>query len=310
MKRSPVSCLCLFLAACGGAPDGDDTGNVDAQPQGPTTLAEVGTAGQIVLSRDCIVVAQLTSLVCVPIDGGAVRPIATLPRNIVSVVADGDGVIATSLPLDFGPSGDRTMHVDRIALDGTVSELGTAFAGYGAGPLAVSADRIVFTTGGSASLLALPRTGGPVQVLGSDSGNFGSVAIGGNDAYYVNTSVYRHSLASTGGAGTRVETSGSITSVASDGTTVVAVGITPVHTAKLSIVSGTATAIDLAGMPSALVVAEGRAWMSIGGDVVSVDLATRAMTSVLGGQQAAGLIVAPTALYWITATGAVRTEAR
>ncbi len=287
-------------------------GGVDAASGGPLTLGDLGMPSQIVLAGDCVVAAKLTALMCVPVAGGPVRTIATLPRTVVSVAADGDGVIATSLPLDFGPSGDRTMHVDRIALDGTVSPLGTAFAGAGAGQLAVSPDQIVFTTGGSASLLTIPRSGGAVKVLASDSGNFGSVAVGGSDAYYVNTSIYRHALASAGGASVPVASLGTGVSLASDGTTVVAVGVMSQLSAVVSILGSSpgSDPIPLAGAPSAVVVTEGRAWMALNGDVISLDLTTHAMTPILSGEAVTGLVVTPTAMFWITDTGAVRTTPR
>jgi hypothetical protein len=314
-----LALLISSLAACTGAGRPSPGGGADAAPSGPTTLAELGAPGRLAITGDCIVVAQLTALGCVPLGGGTPHVIAqSANRAFVRAIADGDALIATSLPLDFGP-GDAAMEVDRVTPDGAITAIAMTGAGYGAGEgVALAGDRVVFTDGGSADLLAVAHTGGQVAVLAFDSGNFGDLAIAAGDAYFVNGfSIYKHDLAgpeSYPGDDKAVAGVGADTPrLASDGTSVVAAG-------NLLDGSGTGVAIVVpAGAPAvaklpsgndALAVAGGHAFIAAGGEVLDLDLASGTTSTFAAGEDAVDIIATPAALYWITRTGALRMLAR
>jgi hypothetical protein len=309
-----LACL-LVVAACGADSSGGDDDGEDPQP-GPRTLAELGFGGRLAVVGDCIVVAQGSDLTCVPSAGGEARSILHVEDRIfVEPVADGDAIVASSLPLDFGPDGDRTLRIDRVTLDGAITTLGSAFSGFGAGEgLAIGGDKVIFSTGGSADLLAVPRAGGATTRLASDSGNFGDVAVVGADAFYVNGfMVFRQAL-----AGSQDDPEAALPTpffdalLASDATTLVAVGPSleqEQQTLVVSLPPGPAIA-PLAGRAGRAVVAGGIAHVIAGGDVHAIELATGVATPEVTGESVGDVALTTGGLVWITDTGAVRAQSK
>jgi hypothetical protein len=314
--------LAMTMAAgCGGAATtpGPDGGGGGGDGGGPVTLASGVFPGPLALTSGCVVVAVMGSLTCVPRQGGAARTVATMPHRIVArMVADGETVIVTSLAETFGPDGDRVMRIDRVAIgDGSVTALGTAYAGYGAGSLALAAQDVVFSTGGSASLGAVPRAGGAGRELASDSGNFGDVAVVGNTAYWLNTGIYRHEITAPetftnpivpGGLGTTANAH-----LVSDGTTLLELGAAltgPEATLLAPLVPVAGPTIALRGTLRSVAAAGGRAVVATSAEVVDVDLVTLAHTTVAIGEQAVTVATDGHTVVWVTQAGELRSVTR
>ena len=311
----------LVVAACGADSETDrgDGGHDDSDDV--IELGQVELPGRIAVSGECVVVVGFGGAACVPLAGGDARLLAPLTnRSFVSPVADGDtGVIVATLSLNFGPDGDRTMHIDRIGLDGSVMTLGMAFAGYGAGEgLAIAGDRIVFSTGGSADLLSIPRAGGPTKQLASDSGNFGDVAVIGTTAYYLNGgTVYAHDLTSTSSShGTAYGSTGFFdeATLATDGTSMIAVGSSfdEAQQTVVQLVPATTAIPPLDGSPGYVAMTGNRAYVIAGGNLHEVDLATSTSTLVFDGvgedEDVADVAIAGDLVVWIQFDGKVRAQ--
>jgi hypothetical protein len=307
--------LLVLFAACGSSSSRPPGLDVDAATAGPVTLAQFEHAVfRVAVIGDCVLVTGWSSLSCVSRLGGAPQQRALLQgRRFIEAVGDGDDVIATSVRDDFGPDGDQTLQVHRIAGDGTVAELASVGAGYGAGEgLAIAGDRVVFSTGGRADLLAMPKHGGTRVLLASDSGNFGDVAVTATDAYYVNGfSIYRQSL--TGPRDQPVSASalaGQTVTLASDGATVFAIGEHFTEPRTELVVIGGPLVAPIAGLPERSAAHGGHGYLIVAGDVHELDLVTGTTRLVAGGEQAIDVAATADGLYWITKSHALRMQRR
>jgi hypothetical protein len=318
-----VTLSALAVAACaadsrgtsgGGGGDGDDgSGGGGA----PTTLATV-SPGRIALAGDCIAVAAEQTVTCVPLAGGAPTTLATLGSGTaVRPLAAGSAFVVSSVPADFGPA-DAQFELDRVGLDGTVTKLLAASGGAGAGEgLAFDGTNAVFTTGGDADLDSIPVAGGSATLRAFDSGNFGEVALVGTTAYYYNApEIFSHDMTATEPADPGEEPvagGGDFEdpSLASDGTTLVAAGTSIEGSATTVITIPTGPTIAPLPAPGGPVAAiDGTAYVIAGGDLVAIDLASGAETTIAAGEEPFDVLATADQVIWITQAGAVRTLPR
>jgi hypothetical protein len=156
---------------------------------GCTTLdssesVELGEPGRLAIAGNCVIVAERSSLVCVPRAGDEEpRTLVTLPaREYVAAVGDDDGVFATSID-------GAKVFVDRVSLDGRVRPVIATAATLGAGELALADRQLVLSTG--SELLLAERDGSIVTTLADADGVIGAVAVRAGRVYYADDA-YQH----------------------------------------------------------------------------------------------------------------------
>jgi len=177
------------MVACGGAAptDANDAG-LDL-PEVPILLSdELGFSGALAMDDACIYYTTGTELRCASYGTDSTQTLATFePMNTITIALDQGFVYGASLPLDFGPTGDRSLQIWRVPMQGgAVQPLASRTSGFGAGEGLAVGNEVYFTTGGSADLWGVPKDGGDVALLASDSGNFGDLAVDGDTLYYIN----------------------------------------------------------------------------------------------------------------------------
>ena len=163
-----LAVACVFAIGCTTSAGGPGSGS----------SVHLGEPGRLAIAGDCVVVAEPSSLVCVPRAGGGDphELVKTPGRTYVAVAGDGDAVVATS-------TDDPPVELDRVALDGTVTRLASAAASTGAGELALADKQVVLSTG-SQLLLVDGTGGGIVATLAQASGVIGAVAQRAGTVYY------------------------------------------------------------------------------------------------------------------------------
>jgi hypothetical protein len=311
----------LVLLASGCSPDGRSPDSVDAPSASSQPIAQLDYSARLAIAGDCLVATQTQKIWCVPLaDPGAKHVLATkTDGSYVRAIGDAAGLVVVSLPSAFGPGNENT-ELDAVSFDGQTKTLATTYGGDGVGEgIALVNDRVVFTTGGTAYLLAAPRAGGTTSTLADDGGNLGDLAVIGSTAYYVNTiGVYTHDLngpqAYPGDDKLLAGIDAIELHLASDGTFVVAAGPAFAGGTTVSIVAptGAPTVAPIPGATSAapaISAANGRAWLAVGADIDQIDLATGMVSTAVSGANAIDLIASSSALYWITQQGDLWTAA-
>jgi hypothetical protein len=116
------------------------------------TAVELDNTGRLAIVGDCVIVAEQSSLVCVPRAGGGApyTLVTNAARTYVAIAGDGDTAVVTSLA-------GSELYVDRVALDGTLKLIAKAPATPGAGALALAPGAVFVSDG--LHLLAVPADG-------------------------------------------------------------------------------------------------------------------------------------------------------